>query len=351
MLGNVPFAELITFTRASPAWRFNASGILVQDGNNVPRFDYDPVTLQARGMLVEEGRTNYALWCRDLTNAAWVKTGCTAAKTAIGLDGASNAASTLTATAANATCLQSITRASAQRITGLYIRRRSGSGVINMTQNGGATWTPVTVTGVFTQVSLPAATAANPNIGLQIATSGDAIDVDFVSHEEGAFLTSPILTTTAATARSADLGVISDLSEIGFNAIEGTFVVDTQGYQPGAKYSFGVTDGTANNMIGLSRQSGGILQSRVTVGGVVASLGVSSNYAGEQVKVGLTYGQGSHTACMNGGTVLSIASGVPVVNQMRVGAVTTTGQINGWLRSIRYYPRKLLNAELQALTA
>jgi len=169
--------------------------------------------------------------------------------------------------------------------------------------------------------------------------------------EAGAFPTSFIPTTSSTVARASDVATISDLSKVGFNALQGSFVVEAEGFQPNAKYAFAVTDGTTNNMIGLSRQSTSILQSRVTTGGVVASLGLSSSYAGERVKVGMTYGQGVHESCLNGGTVLSIASGVPVVNQMRVGAVGTTGQIGGWLRSIRYYPRRLSNAELQALTA
>lgn len=48
----------ITFTRASPATRFNASGVLETVATNEPRFDYDPATLTARGLLIEEARTN-----------------------------------------------------------------------------------------------------------------------------------------------------------------------------------------------------------------------------------------------------------------------------------------------------
>lgn len=163
----------------------------------------------------EGARTNYALWNRDLTNAAWTKTNCTAAKTATGPDGVGNSASTLTATAGNATCLQAITRASAQRITGCYIKRRTGSGVINVTQDNGATWAPVTVTSSWAPVAIAAATLANPTIGFQIVTNGDAIDIDFVMHEEAATMSSPIPTTTAAVTRPEDqlkfpLSVFSD---------------------------------------------------------------------------------------------------------------------------------------------
>ncbi|WP_020471466.1 hypothetical protein [Zavarzinella formosa] len=51
---------------------------------------------------------NYALWCRDLTNAAWTATNVTTAKTQAGADGKASSATLVTATANNATILQSV---------------------------------------------------------------------------------------------------------------------------------------------------------------------------------------------------------------------------------------------------
>lgn len=48
----------ITFTRAGTATRTNAQGILETVAATVPRFEYDPVTLQCRGLLVEASSTN-----------------------------------------------------------------------------------------------------------------------------------------------------------------------------------------------------------------------------------------------------------------------------------------------------
>ena len=45
---------LITFTRAgATATRVNASGLVETVAADTPRFDYTPVTLAARGLLVE----------------------------------------------------------------------------------------------------------------------------------------------------------------------------------------------------------------------------------------------------------------------------------------------------------
>ena len=48
----------ITFTRASTAAYIDASGFIQMAAVNAPRWDYDPVTHQLRGVLIEEQRTN-----------------------------------------------------------------------------------------------------------------------------------------------------------------------------------------------------------------------------------------------------------------------------------------------------
>ncbi len=126
-----------TFTRATTAWRFNASGLLEAVLSGFPRFDYDPTTHAPLGLLCEETRTNLAKWNRDLTNAVWTKSNTTAALDQVGLDGVSNSASSVTATADAGTALQAITSASAARITTAYVKRITGSGTIEMTQDGG----------------------------------------------------------------------------------------------------------------------------------------------------------------------------------------------------------------------
>lgn len=86
----------------------------------------------SQGLLVEEARTNLCLQSNDLTQAVWVKTSATAAKTATGPDGAANSASTLTASAANGVALQNIVSASAARSGSVYLKRRTGTGAVTI---------------------------------------------------------------------------------------------------------------------------------------------------------------------------------------------------------------------------
>ena len=174
-----------------------------------PRFDYTSAAV-ALGLINEPiAATNIARQNRDLTNAAWTKTNITAAKTQTGIDGVANSASLITASAANGAVLQTVTLASSQRFQSAYVKRVTGSGVVNMTTDGGATWTAITVTGSYTRVSIPAQTVTNPSFGFQIVTNGDAIAVDFVQNETGSEWSSPIAVAAAAVTRAPESLVFS----------------------------------------------------------------------------------------------------------------------------------------------
>jgi hypothetical protein len=56
---------------------------------------------------------------------------------------------------------------------------------------------------------------------------------------------------------------------------------------------------------------------------------------------------------VNGGAVATDTSGtVPTVSVLQLGSLGAgSSSINGYLRRITYYPRRLANAELQAITA
>lgn len=65
------FDSLITFTRASGGGITNAAGEFEWVGNDVPRITYDPVTLQPRGLLIEEQRTNLLLRSQGFQLGSW----------------------------------------------------------------------------------------------------------------------------------------------------------------------------------------------------------------------------------------------------------------------------------------
>jgi hypothetical protein len=346
----------ITFTRASSGTYVNSSGNVATASIDVARFDYDPVTLAANAVLREEQRTNICLWNRDLTNPAWTATNCTTAKTATGADGVGNSATTLTATAGNATVLQAITSGSAARVTSCRIKRRTGTGNIQMTQDNGATWTTVTVTSGWTRVSIAAQTLTNPTVGFRIVTSGDAIDVDYVQHEVGSFITSDIATTTATVTRSADFLSMTDSNfSSWFNQSEGTFVVDynmlgLSGNTP----IIHLDDNTANNYHRIMPYVGGI-NGKTFVGGVTqcdfvpAPPSVNANH-----KTAYAFKTNDFGMATDGGAVSTDTSGTgnPAVDRLYIGyggALGFSGSI--YIRRVRFFNTRRVNADLQTLTA
>jgi hypothetical protein len=218
-------SQIITFTNSSPAWGFNSSGILVQPTANVPFIEYDPATGSALGWRVWDAVTNLALHSRDLTQTAWVKSGITPTRDQVGADGTANMATRLTATSSDGTALQTITSASATRASGFLIKRITGTGVIQITQDGGATWNTVSITNQWLRYPIAAATVTNPQIGFRIRSSGDEIAVDFAQLQSSSTLGPPVETGALTASSTADVASIAGAAFAGiWNDVESTVV-------------------------------------------------------------------------------------------------------------------------------
>lgn len=198
--------RISAFTRASSATYFDVFNVLTTAGNDVPRFaQISPYTwMNPPPLIVEAAATNYLLYSRDFTNAAWVKSNATVLKDQLGLDGAANAASSVASTAANATVLQAVTMPTGGVLTG-YVKRISGTGDFSVTVNNGGAYTIVTgiTTSAWTKFTLAGA-LINPTVGFKLTTSGDKFIFDLGQAEVGAVGTSYIPTTSASANRSAD---------------------------------------------------------------------------------------------------------------------------------------------------
>lgn len=193
-----------SFTRSTVAYQLsgNIADPLAVVGINAKRDTH--YINSVRSILLEDARTNVVLQSRLLSTAAWTKTNITATGTSTGADGAVTSATRLTATAGNGTVLQAITLASSARFQTAWVKRITGAGLIQMTMDNGATWTTVPISTVYTRVSIPTQTLANPTVGFRLVNNGDAIDVDFVQNENGTFASSEIVTGAVAVTRGAD---------------------------------------------------------------------------------------------------------------------------------------------------
>jgi len=191
--------------------------------------------------------------CNLAIDSISIKAAAVQCARATGLDGLANTATTLTATAADAIILQPISLASAARCASAYVKRRTGTGTISFTQDGGSTWTDITSlinSSTWSRVEITA-TLANPSVGFKISTSGDAIDVDCVQNEAGAVATSPIVTTTAAITRNADSDTYQTASN--WSDTAGTAYIEAQPWQWS---SGGLLGSATNGLLGSASNSG-----------------------------------------------------------------------------------------------
>ena len=331
------------------------AGVMQTAAINVPRF---PTTTGgvATGLRFTGGmQVQLMLWNRDLTNAAWVPTNMTVARSA-GIDGVAGSGSRLTATAANATILQTLTRASAARFSGTWIRRVTGTGVINMTQNGGTTWTAITVPATFQPLAsiIPGiAGITNPAIGFQIVASGDAIDVDFVTHIEGSVssngIVDPIGTTTATVTQGNDRsqipypGAVNGIGAALAYTQNNTHVGGGVGFLgPGEinppQYWTGVSDATH---IGSYNGAASLATANATP---IANLNKS-----------MTSGNTTNRkVCTNAGAVAASATPLNnnlVYSNLVVGGCGPNNPMAGDLAFVAYWPNVFAaDADLQALT-
>lgn len=120
--------------------------------------------------------------------------------------GASNA-TRITATAANATLTQAVTLPTFDTTPSILMRPSTVTGPIYLSVDNCTTKTDISaqlIAGRYQQVFAPYQNVTNPTYCLQIANSGDAVDIDMAQMESTAYPTSPIPTTNTPATRFAD---------------------------------------------------------------------------------------------------------------------------------------------------
>jgi hypothetical protein len=236
----------VTFIRttgaSNPATYIDSNGYIASATNNQPRFDYTLATGGVcKGLLIEESRTNIAPYSEDFTQATWIKGPNTTVTGGQANDPANGSNCTrLEMPGGSGTYIHRIDTLTAASYTiSVFARLRSGSanGVFRL----GASETLVAFTDSnsvscvttsswqrFTYTFT--ATATSWLIGIDSISSTTALDIEIYGFqiELGAFATSYIPTTSAASTRNADVATMTgtDFSDW-FNASEGTFFIET----------------------------------------------------------------------------------------------------------------------------
>jgi hypothetical protein len=389
----------ITFTRASGATYFDADGVLQTAANDTPRFDHDPATGASRGLLIEEARTNLLVRSAELDNAAWSKTRATITADATTAPDGTSAADKLVedSTASNTHRAGSPDYSAVSGTTytlSVFLKaeeRTHAQLSLHITNAGNAfTTLPAIFVDLATgTISSPSATVTNSSIASAgngwwrvslsaLATSSatqsagiylmsDAATTTYTGDgtsglyiwgaqlEAGAFPTSYIPTTTAAATRSADSAVVTPISSF-YNQAEGTlFAEGSSNDSTSGRFPILAQLSTdANNRISLSRQVGtnnGRL-SVINASVAQATSDIGSWAIGTVAKLIASYKQDDFAATINGAAVTTDTSGtVPSAVNLRVGVSDGgTSLLNGHIRKLAYWPKRLTNTLLGQLT-
>lgn len=379
----------ISFSRAlATATQTNSSGFIENVAADTARFDYNPLTLACKGLLIEEQRLNFALQSEDFSNVIWVKNAVSVAastsnsprgtltayrmteNTAANLHHLSQTISTSVSTAYTISAyIKDVDRqfvglsfysvaspslyaaASFNLQTGLVVTTAAVGTGYSVTGTSiapvGNGWYRCSVSVVngssvtATRISIGGSTNGSiGGYGLQNYTgTSKSLDVFGAQLEVGASPTSYIPTTTTALTRNADVATITGTSFSDFwQTIKGgASVLATPSTVSGIRPLIQFDDGTANEIIALRGNTtnpelyivdGGAPQAQLDAGTIAANTAYS-----------LTgwWDTNDCKARQNSGAVVTDTTAtIPTVTQMRIGS-DGTNYLNGTIATINYY--------------
>ena len=381
----------VTFTRTgNTATVTNSSGYVVPINADLPRFDYDPVTLVCKGLLIEESRTNLQTYSSDFTNGVWTKAAVSVATNATTAPDGTVTSNKIVedSTLANHRFYSGTLSLSGTNTASIYVKAagrsyiqfgiwNSSSGifdtaaVINLTDgttssvtgtitvtSAGDGWWRCTATGAYTTANrLYVRLLASASV---VNYQGDGVSGVFAwgaQVEAGAFATSYIPTEASQVTRTADVATMTGTNfSDWFNASEGAFAVKANIYSLAGAFNmtYSANDGTANKTLSIRHAAA---NSTNIVSVVVdttsqASMFCLTNLAANTDFVAATgYKADNFAAAGNGGAIATDLTGtVPAVNQLELGSQASTFYLNGWIKKLSYWPQRITNAEVQAFS-
>lgn len=381
-----------------------------------PRFDYDPITLAPRGLLIEEQRANQLTYSEDITNGVWLMLGTAgasrAANVAVAPDGTTTADSYSVGTGTGAWYIanyanqntvngQAYTFSVYIKANGLnfvFIRPHNNTTTLSLSgfivdlisgaisypspaaapittgtaTNVGNGWWRITATSIASGSLAPttggpgiwpcasAAFAANGSFPASFTGDGTSgVLIWGAQLETGAFATSYIPTVASQVTRTSDFTLISAPNFTPwYNQSDGTFVTEYTMFALSTADNQEVVntdDGsTANTIILRGNNGGGTTSATANTASVSQGfIDISGAAANTIQKTAYAVGFNNAALVRNGGTVFADPTYTVPVGQIRLGlGVRALGFsfLNGHLRRVVYYPTRLTNAQLQALT-
>jgi hypothetical protein len=372
-----------TPTTAQPITRYQPTLLTAPIGT--ARFDHNPTTGESLGLLIEEQRTNMALYSEDFNNANWLKNGAGNPGTTITFnqtiapDGTLTADyvdySTATAQSQNVEVQYDGTPAGKTYTGSVWIKGISGQ-TINLTMDAnGVSGTAVqyTLNGEWQRFS---ATRTYPT-GSPVAffrfgirslnhpSTGTATKIFAwgAQIELGAFATSYIPTVASQVTRSADYASMTGTNfSSWFNPSEGTFVAECDRGNDGTEGAgIGVARAAADSYFDMIQfgefyDNGGNV-GRIYKGGIAEAAPGATHTTGQGIFNRYSFAYKTNDV---GGAINGVMQGtdsdamLPTnLDRFLFGGYDDSrveSSLDGRIKYLRYYPKRLSNTQLQSLT-
>lgn len=305
-----------------------------------------------RGYLAEQGVTNLCLRSQEFDNASWTASNITVAADAVAAPDGTTTAETLTASAGNGTVIQDLgVIASAVKTFSVWLKRKTGTGDIDLTLDGGATWTTKTITSSWARYSITQ-TLADPDCGIRIVTNADAVLIWGAQVEALAFATSYIATTSATVTRSAD--TLSYTLAGNIDNTVGTAYAEYEFLSWGAlnaAYSVIASNGGTNAVMGLQALASSGFQN---YDGTTSCNGPTGSPSGV-VKACLRYSAagGKQRVACNGvlGSEVAFDGSFNLAISLTIGTDNGATTANAVLRNVRIWPFAATDAAMMRVTS
>jgi hypothetical protein len=363
------------------ATRINSTGYIETVAADTARLDYNPVSNEAKGLLVEESRANLLTQSSDFS-VNWSRTNITVDKTAI-LAPDNTLTGNLLATATGSGQVTRNVNATATAHTfSLFIKKgpnnpltssfliRNATTLTNLAQVV-VTWSTMsfssTIGGALNKweqykdgwwrVTLSASAGITVgNLLVLYAMGSTAVGYDMYAwgcqFEEGAFATSYIPTTTTALTRNADVAAMTgtNFSDFWQASSGGVLVRARPGTVSGTRPWVQFDDNTADNIIALrGNTTNPELYIKATTDQAAIDAGTIA--ANTSYRLAGTWATNDCAANLNGAApVLDTSATIPAVTQMRLGS-DGTNYLNGHIEAVEYYDQRLLNSALQVASS
>ena len=355
----------------------------------VPRFDHNPVTGESLGLLVEEQKTNLFTFSEQFENSAWGKSNLVVeSNSCVAPDGSLSADKLIESSTNTVHAITwSFLNNTAEQIVSFYAKA-AGRSVITTSSNGSISaavasfnLNAVTATGAqaisitpvgngwFRCVFKKTVVTNNPHtlsISLhnEISSSylGDGYSGIYIwgaQLEAGAFPTSYIKTDASQVTRAADSAQMTGSNfSSWYQQGEGSLIAEARNIVGATVFSTAVlTDDQAlqtNNRLALFNRPSGVSGACALIS-YGNSEQISNGFIFKEInKIAIAYKNNDVTAALNGSTsTQDILANIPAFTKLRIGQLTAGSDFfaTQTIKRLTYYPKRLTDAQLQALTA